>query len=81
MAIFVEGHISDVMGTVFNAPMSSVQFKETFCIGLLRGKRSYSVYGFCLHFAGFERGYFPFDLDDLPTVRKRKVVIEESRSP
>ena len=77
MTILIEGHVSDVMGSVFNTPVSSVKFQETFFICLLWGERSYAVNRFYLHFAGFERGYFPLNFDNLPTVRKSQVVVEE----
>jgi hypothetical protein len=81
MTVLIEGHVPDVMGSVFNTPVSSVKFQETFCICLLWSERSNPVDGFRLHFAGFETGYFPFDFDNLPTVRKSQVVVEEGGSP
>lgn len=81
MTVLIEGHVSDVMRAVLYAPMSPVKCQESFFICLPRGERGNTVDRFCLDFAGFEIGSFPFNFEDLSTVRECEVIIEESGCP
>jgi len=77
MAVFVEGHVSYIMRTVFDAPVFSVEGKQTFGAGLLRGKRGDAIDRLAFRLAGFKVGPFPFNFDDLLTVWEAEVAVEK----
>jgi len=75
-AVFIIVPINNVMAAVFDAPMSTVDSKNTLSIGLLRGSTGDAVGDFTGVFAAFLISGFPLDDKSLSDVRKVQIAVK-----
>jgi hypothetical protein len=80
-AIFIEGDIADIMASVFDAPVSPVDFQELFRRRFVRFQAGNQINGFTSFLAGFEDFRMAFDAGDLPTEREIDVIIQIGGGP
>lgn len=74
-AVLVEVPVNDIMATVFDAPVPSVDGKDAFRIGLFGSLAGYSVGDFAGVFACFLVGGFPLDTERLSDISKLEIVV------
>lgn len=69
------------MATVFDAPVSPVDSKDAFRIGLFGSLAGYSMDGFAGVFACFLLRYFSLDAEYLSDMRKLEIVVQFGSRP
>lgn len=69
-AVFIKGHITDIMQFIFNAPMSSVEIEQPLRGRFLRGKTGYTKGNVTANFAAFKISCYALNSDHLLVIRE-----------
>lgn len=80
-AIFVIVPIDNVMAAVFNTPVTTIDRKQAFGVGLFRRSTGYAISDIMGMFAGFFVNGFSFDNKSLANMRKVQIIVEFGCSP
>ena len=67
--VFMERHIANIVQSIFNAPVASVEFQQGFGRGLLRRQARDRIDAFERHLVGLEMTDQPIDTADLLACR------------